>query len=85
MSFRSHRWNWNNDALAIFIAGLIGVIIGCAVFMGVVWILWLCWGAVIPEIWPNGPYAVKYLGYWQFLAGWVILAALIKLLRGRSK
>jgi uncharacterized membrane protein YdbT with pleckstrin-like domain len=83
MSYSSRRWMYG-DGLAKIIAVVIGVIIGCLVFMGIVWILWWAWGVFVPVVWPNGPYQITHMGYWQFFAGWVILVTFVKVLRGRK-
>lgn len=88
MGFVRPSWK-NSDGLAMFIVygglGLAIAVAAIAIFMGVTWLLWVCWLAVGPLIWFGGPYVLTQPTYWNFLAAWVLLTTIIGLFKRKGK
>lgn len=56
--------------LGILVAG---VLIGVGAGLAVIWLVWMLWCLVLPQIWANGPAAIVRPSYVLFGAAWVLI------------
>jgi len=68
-----------------FAAGAAVVIVFGVMVLGFVWLLWLLWTWVLPQIWPSGPTGFINPGYWLFLGMWFLASIIFKMIIGRAK
>ena len=68
-----------------FAAGAAVVIVFGVMVLGFVWLLWLLWTWVLPQIWPTGPAGLIRPGYFLFLGMWFLASVIFKMIIGRAK
>lgn len=61
------------------------IVVLVPIVLGVWWCIWLLWRFVLGEVWPGGPDAVVRPGYWLFVAEWVFIALIGRVLFGGGK
>jgi len=69
-----------SDGLAklIVYGGLI--LITVAAIFGALWVIWMLWCWVLPQVYPSGPINIIAPSYWLFIGMWALLAFIGRLI-----
>jgi hypothetical protein len=70
------------DELAKVIVGVIVVTMIIGVTLGMIFLLWLLWTWVMPQLWQTGPGNFIKPNYWLFTGAWILFGTLLKVIRG---
>jgi hypothetical protein len=61
---------------------MLGFIIGLPVALGLIFLIWLLWTWVVPQLWPSGPEQFTTPNYWLFAGAWFLFVTIARAVRG---
>lgn len=70
----------SRDTSTKLLAGFVIFGIVALILLALWWVVWSLWCYVLGAVWPGGPAAIVAPGYWLFVAAWLLLGFIGRLL-----